>query len=141
LGAALIGTGSSIFHPEATRMARLASGGRHGFAQSVFQVGGQTGSAIGPLLAAFIVVPFGQAALSWFSLVGLTAVVILFGIGHWYKRNAPSPAERKAAAAERPPASRKGVGLAVAILILLMFSKSAYSASLSSYYTFYLIGR
>jgi FSR family fosmidomycin resistance protein-like MFS transporter len=141
LGAALIGTGSSIFHPEATRMARLASGGRHGFAQSIFQVGGQTGSAIGPLLAAFIVVPFGQGALSWFSLVGLTAVVILFGIGHWYKRNAPAPAERKAAAAERPVPSRTGVGFAVAILIMLMFSKSAYSASLSSYYTFYLIGR
>jgi FSR family fosmidomycin resistance protein-like MFS transporter len=141
LGAALIGTGSSIFHPEATRMARLASGGRHGFAQSVFQVGGQTGSAIGPLLAAFIVVPFGQAALSWFSLVGLTAVVILFGIGRWYKRNAPAPAKLKAAAAEQPAPSRKGVGFAVAILIMLMFSKSAYSASFSSYYTFYLIGR
>jgi FSR family fosmidomycin resistance protein-like MFS transporter len=141
LGAALIGTGSSIFHPEATRMARMASGGRHGFAQSVFQVGGQAGSAIGPLLAAFIVVPYGQASLSWFSLVGLVAVVVLFGIGLWYKRQAPAPAKAKGTGAAAPGASRKGVGVAVAILIMLMFSKSAYSASLSSYYTFYLLGR
>ncbi|MGA2128595.1 MAG: MFS transporter [Xanthobacteraceae bacterium] len=141
VGAALIGTGSSIFHPEATRMARMASGGRHGFAQSVFQVGGQTGSAIGPLLAAFIVVPYGQASLSWFSLVGLVAVVILFGIGHWYKRQVPAPARAKATGAASPAAARRGVGLAVTILILLMFSKSAYSASLNSFYTFYLLGQ
>jgi MFS transporter, FSR family, fosmidomycin resistance protein len=141
VGAALIGTGSSIFHPEATRMARMASGGRHGFAQSVFQVGGQTGSAIGPLLAAFIVVPFGQASLSWFSLVGLVAVVILFGIGHWYKRQVPAPVRAKPTGAASPAASRRGVGLAITILVLLMFSKSAYSASLNSYYTFYLLGQ
>jgi FSR family fosmidomycin resistance protein-like MFS transporter len=141
VGAALIGTGSSIFHPEATRMARMASGGRHGFAQSVFQVGGQTGSAIGPLLAAFIVVPYGQASLSWFSLVGLVAVVILFAIGHWYKRQVPAPARAKATGVASPAAARRGVGLAVAILILLMFSKSAYSASLNSFYTFYLLGQ
>jgi len=140
LGAALIGTGSSIFHPEATRMARMASGGRHGFAQSVFQVGGQTGSAIGPLLAAFVVVPFGQASLSWFSLVGLVAMVILFGIGHWYKRQVPAPVRAKTTDPTPTPARRR-VGLAVTILILLMFSKSAYSASLSSYYTFYLLGQ
>jgi len=141
VGAALIGTGSSIFHPEATRMARMASGGRHGFAQSVFQVGGQTGSAIGPLLAAFIVVPYGQASLSWFSLVGLVAVVILFAIGHWYKRQVPAPARAKATGVASPAAARRGVGLAVTILILLMFSKSAYSASLNSFYTFYLLGQ
>jgi MFS transporter, FSR family, fosmidomycin resistance protein len=140
VGAALIGTGSSIFHPEATRMARLASGGRYGFAQSVFQVGGQTGSAIGPLLAAFIVVPFGQGSLSWFSLLGLPALVILFGIGHWYKRLAPAPA-KPTAAAEQSRGTRKGVAVAVTILILLSLSKSAYSASLTSYYTFYLLGR
>jgi MFS transporter, FSR family, fosmidomycin resistance protein len=141
LGAALIGTGSSIFHPEATRMARLASGGRHGFAQSVFQVGGQTGSAIGPLLAAFIVVPFGQGSLSWFSLIGVVALAVLFGIGRWYKGLAPVPAKASASAAHRPVGARKGVALAVTILILLMLSKSAYSASLTSYYTFYLLGR
>jgi len=141
LGAALIGTGSSIFHPEATRMARLASGGRHGFAQSVFQVGGQAGSAIGPLLAAFVVVPFGQASLGWFSLVGLIALVILFGIGHWYKRQSPTSAKPKRGIAEPTAGPRERVGLAVLILILLMLSKSAYSASLSSYYTFYLLGR
>lgn len=141
LGAALIGTGSSIFHPEATRMARMASGGRHGFAQSVFQVGGQTGSAIGPLLAAFIVVPYGQSSLGWFSLIGLLASVVLFGIGLWYKRQAPAPVRAKGTSGASQGASRKGVGFAVAILIMLMFSKSAYSASLSSYYTFYLLGR
>ena len=141
LGAALIGTGSSIFHPEATRMARLASGGQHGLGQSVFQVGGQAGSAIGPLLAAFFVVPFGQASLGWFSLVCLVALVILFSIGHWYKRQSLTPAKPKRGIAEPPAGSREGVGLAVLILILLMFSKSAYSASLSSYYTFYLLGR
>jgi MFS transporter, FSR family, fosmidomycin resistance protein len=141
LGAALIGTGSSIFHPEATRMARLASGGRHGFAQSVFQVGGQAGSAIGPLLAAFIVVPFGQASLGWFSLVGLIALVILFTIGHWYKRQSSTPARPKLGSAETAARPRERLGLAVLILVLLMLSKSAYSASLSSYYTFYLLGR
>jgi FSR family fosmidomycin resistance protein-like MFS transporter len=122
-------------------MARLASGGQHGLGQSVFQVGGQTGSAIGPLLAAFFVVPFGQASLAWFSLVCLVALVILFGIGHWYKRQSPTPAKPRRGIAEPAAGSRQGVGLAVSILILLMFSKSAYSASLSSYYTFYLLGR
>ena len=141
LGAALFGTGSSIFHPEATRMARLASGRQHGLGQSVFQVGGQTGSAIGPLLAAFFVVPYGQASLAWFSLVCLVALAILFGIGNWYKRQSPTTAKPRRAIAEPVAASRQGVGLAVSILILLMFSKSAYSASLSSYYTFYLLGR
>jgi MFS transporter, FSR family, fosmidomycin resistance protein len=141
LGAALIGTGSSIFHPEATRMARLASGGRHGLAQSVFQVGGQAGSAIGPLLAAFLVVPFGQASLGWFSPVCLVALVILFGIGHWYKRQSLTPTKPKQGSGEPAVGSREGVGLAVSILILLMLSKSAYSASLSSYYTFYLLGQ
>jgi FSR family fosmidomycin resistance protein-like MFS transporter len=141
LGASLIGTGSSIFHPEATRMARMASGGHHGFAQSVFQVGGQTGSAIGPLLAAFIVVPLGQSSLSWFSLIGLIAILVLYWIGHWYKRQLPAVARTRTAASEAPIKSRAHAGFAVAILILLMFSKSAYSASISSYYTFYLLGQ
>jgi len=141
VGAMLIGTGSSIFHPESTRMARLASGGRHGFAQSVFQVGGQTGQALGPLLAAFIVVPRGQASISWFSLFALLAMVLLLQVGRWYRSQSPAPAKVRmagAAAGSRFPQPR--VVLAVAILFVLMFSKSAYTASLGSYYTFYLIG-
>jgi FSR family fosmidomycin resistance protein-like MFS transporter len=139
-GAALIGTGSAIFHPESTRMARLASGGRHGFAQSMFQVGGQAGSAVGPLLAAFIIVPRGQASLSWFSFVALLAMFVLLQVGRWYQRQSPAPARRavKGAGVAAPEA---GVMLAATILMLLMFSKSAYTASLSSYYTFYLIDR
>ena len=99
VGAAMIGTGSSIFHPESTRMARLASGGRHGFAQSLFQVGGQAGQAIGPLLAAFVVVPHGQASLSWFSLVALLAMVLLLQVGRWYQRQSPAPVNRARRAA------------------------------------------
>ena len=151
LGAALIGTGSAIFHPEATRMARLASGGRHGFAQSLFQVGGQAGQAAGPLLAAFIVVPSGQRSLVWFSAAVLLAMVVLTRVGLWYRARSPRPAKAKAeadaastaAAASAPAGGSTGVearvGFLVAILFLLMFSKSAYTASLSNYYTFYLI--
>ena len=142
LGAALVGTGSSVFHPESTRMARLASGGRHGFAQSLFQVGGQAGQALGPLLAAFIVVPRGQTSLSWFSLVALFAMLLLLQVGRWYQRQSPAPVKpRMAAAATGAPSRSGGVAFVVAMLILLMFSKSAYTASLSSYYTFYLIGK
>jgi MFS transporter, FSR family, fosmidomycin resistance protein len=139
LGAVLIGTGSSIFHPESTRMARLASGGRHGFAQSMFQVGGQAGQSLGPLLAAFIVVPHGQASLSWFALVALTAMLLLLQVGRWYQRQSPAPAKARATDASRPASTAAGV--AVAVLVALMFSRSAYTASISSYYTFYLIGR
>ena len=122
-------------------MARLASGGRYGFAQSVFQVGGQAGQALGPLLAAFIVVPRGQASISWFSLVALLAMVLLLQVGRWYKRQSPAPVKtRMAGAAASTQSPQTSVVLAVAILFLLMFSKSAYTASLSSYYTFYLIG-
>jgi len=141
IGAALIGTGSSIFHPESTRMARLASGGRHGFAQSLFQVGGQTGQALGPLLAAFIVVPRGQASISSFSLVALVAMVLLLQVGQWYKRQSPAPAKARLAGGARLGSSRSKVALALAVLVLLMFSKNAYTASLSTYYTFYLIDR
>jgi FSR family fosmidomycin resistance protein-like MFS transporter len=144
IGAALIGTGSAVFHPESTRMARMASGGRHGFAQSLFQVGGQTGQALGPLLAAFIVVPRGQASISWFSLVALIAMVLLLQVGHWYKRQSPEPVKAKVAGAMGGSGAGKaqaGVALAVTLLVLLMFSKNAYTASLSSYYTFFLIGK
>ena len=141
IGAMLIGTGSSVFHPESTRMARLASGGRHGFAQSLFQVGGQTGQALGPLLAAAVVVPRGQASIAWFSFVALLAMLLLLQVGHWYKRQSPAPVKpRMAGGAAGTHKARATVVVAVTILILLMFSKSAYSASLSSYYTFYLIG-
>ncbi len=141
LGAALVGTGSSIFHPESTRMARLASGGRHGFAQSMFQVGGQAGQACGPLLAAFIIVPRGQQSLSWFSLVALFSMVMLFQVGRWYSRQNPMPVKPKATASTAGASSLPaGAAFAVGILIFLMFSKSAYTASLTSYYTFYLIG-
>jgi MFS transporter, FSR family, fosmidomycin resistance protein len=140
IGAALIGTGSSIFHPESTRMARMASGGRHGFAQSLFQVGGQTGQALGPLLAAFIVVPRGQASISWFSLVALVAMLMLLQVGQWYKRQSPAPVKARLAGGGAG-SSRANVALALVVLVLLMFSKNAYTASLSSYYTFYLIDR
>jgi len=140
IGAALVGSGSAVFHPESTRMARMASGGRHGFAQALFQVGGQTGQAIGPLLAAFIVVPRGQSSLSWFSLVALIAMVLLLQVGLWYKRQSPAPVKPRVTAASADGAHRSGVALAVTLLVLLMLSKNAYTASLSSYYTFYLIG-
>jgi MFS transporter, FSR family, fosmidomycin resistance protein len=143
-GATLIGTGSSVFHPEATRMARLASGGRHGLAQSIFQFGGQSGSALGPLLAAFIVVPYGQSSLAWFSAVALIAILVQVRVGRWYAaRIASLAAVRQTATATKPatPPAALGAGVAftVAILIVLMFSKSAYSASFGSFYTFYLI--
>jgi FSR family fosmidomycin resistance protein-like MFS transporter len=142
LGAALIGTGSSVFHPESTRMARLASGGRHGFAQSLFQVGGQAGQALGPLLAAFVVVPRGQASISWFSLVALFAMLVLLRVGTWYKHQAPQPVKPRMSAGAVGGTGPRAAGaiFAIAILFVLLFSKNAYTASLSSYYTFYLIG-
>ncbi len=140
IGAMLIGTGSSIFHPEATRMARMASGGRHGFTQSLFQVGGQTGQAAGPLLAAFVIVANGQQSLSWFSGAALIAMAVLTWVGLWYRAQAPKPAKARQMGA-MPVAGKlaPGVAVAIAILFLLMFSKNAYTASLTSYYTFYLI--
>lgn len=143
--AALIGVGSSVFHPEASRVARMASGGRHGFAQSLFQVGGNTGSAIGPLLAAFIVVPRGQSSIVWFSAAALVAMIVLTAVGSWYTRNRhlakPKPKPRLGAKGEPIVLSRGQVLFAIAVLVALLFSKNVYSASLSSYYTFYLIGK
>ena len=141
VGAALIGTGSAIFHPEATRMARMASGGRHGFAQSMFQVGGQVGQAIGPLLAAFIIVPHGQESLTWFSAAVLLAMLVLFQVGTWYRAQNPQAVKPKTVGSVTSWSLPKGVALTYGILLLLMFSKSAYSACLSKYYTFYLIER
>jgi len=138
LAAALIGTGSSVFHPESSRIARLASGGRHGFAQSFFQVGGNLGSALGPLLAAFIVLPHGQGSIAWFSVAALLAIVVLIRIGGWYGRNrvARTPARTSAGHAELP---RGKVALAIGILLALIFSKYFYLASLNTYLTFYLM--
>lgn len=140
-GACLVGTGSAIFHPEATRMARMASGGRHGFAQSVFQVGGQGGQAFGPLLAAFIIVPLGQASLSWFSVAVLVAMVVLFQVGTWYKAQNPQAVRPKAIGAMPvgDGSAEKALRFAIFVIVMLMFSKSAYTAVLSKYYTFYTI--
>ena len=138
LAAALVGLGSAVFHPESARIARLASGGRYGFAQSVFQLGGSFGTSMGPLLAALIVVPFGQPSLAWFSSIAFLAIVILWRIGQWYrpqiatKKAAPSPAHPDA------PSSRR-VKVALVVLVALLFSKQLYVSSLSSYYIFYLI--
>ena len=141
IGAMLIGLGSAIFHPEAVRMARMASGGRHGFAQSLFQVGGQAGSAAGPLLAAGIVVTGGQGSLAWFSGVVLLAMLVLTWVGRWYVTQGPKPSAGKAGGLGGGASLAPGVLLAVLVLFGLMFSKSAYTASLSSYYTFYLIDK
>ncbi len=141
LAAAMVGTGSSVFHPESSRVARLASGGKHGLAQSLFQVGGNVGSAVGPLAAAFIILPRGQSSLAWFSVVALLAIIVLSGIGTWYKSHRKARAARPRAEVARPELSRRQVGTAVAVLLALIFSKYFYLASLTSYYTFYLISR
>jgi FSR family fosmidomycin resistance protein-like MFS transporter len=137
----MVGLGSSIFHPESSRMARAASGGRHGFAQSFFQVGGNFGSSLGPLLAAFIVLRNGQASIAWFSIAALVAMAFLFHIGRWYKGSGAMHALRHAHASRRDAVSSRRVVTAVLILLALLFSKFIYLASLGSYYTFYLISR
>lgn len=140
LAAALVGTGSSIFHPESSRIARLASGGKHGLAQSVFQVGGNAGSAVGPLLAALIIIPHGQGSIAWFSAVALLAMGVLYLIGGWYRQQQRSGAiKAKMAAVAASPLPAGKVYLALGILLVLIFSKYFYLASLSSYYTFYLM--
>ena len=136
--AALVGSGSSVFHPESSRIARMASGGQHGLAQSVFQVGGNIGSASGPLLAAFIVMPRGQASVAWFAIAALAAMVMLTRIGGWYRTHLPAHRAARAAARESRLPTRTIV-VTMAILGALIFSKYFYLASLSSYYTFYLM--
>jgi FSR family fosmidomycin resistance protein-like MFS transporter len=138
--AGLVGMGSSVFHPESSRVARMASGGRHGLAQSLFQVGGNAGQAIGPLLAAFVVLPRGQHSIIWFSLAALLAIVLLTRVGHWYKDHQRQPKARKAAAGPSELSSRK-VNFSLAVLVALVFSKHFYLASLNSYYTFYLMNK
>jgi FSR family fosmidomycin resistance protein-like MFS transporter len=140
VAAALIGLGSAVFHPESARIARLASGGRYGFAQSVFQLGGSFGTSMGPVLAALIVVPFGQPSIAWFSSIAFLAIVILWRIGRWYK---PQIAARKFRPAEPHPEAPNShrVMIALGVLVALLFSKQLYVSSLSSYYIFYLIDR
>jgi MFS transporter, FSR family, fosmidomycin resistance protein len=140
LAGALIGTGSSVFHPESSRVARVASGGKHGLAQSVFQVGGNVGSAVGPLLAAFIVLPRGQSSVAWFSIAALLGMLVLFNVGSWYKAHGAARIRRQADSTATAVAPRK-VAAAIAVLLVLIFSKYFYLASLTSYYTFYLISR
>ncbi|MBX9739686.1 MAG: MFS transporter, partial [Beijerinckiaceae bacterium] len=138
LAVSLIGVGSAIFHPESSRIARLASGGRHGFAQSLFQVGGNFGTAIGPLTAAFIILPAGQKAVAWFAAVALLAMAILSRVSSWYTKH--QVARSKAAGPPRETGlSRHQVLLSLAVLTALLFSKSFYTASMSSYLQFYLI--
>lgn len=136
--AALVGIGSSVFHPEASRVARLASGGRFGFAQSLFQVGGNGGSALGPLLAAFVVVPRGQGSIAWFSLAALVAILILTAIGRWYAGQIGGT-RQKAAGAAIQPLPRGKVVLSLGVLMMLVFSKYLYLSSINSYYPFYLM--
>ncbi len=142
VAAALVGVGSAVFHPEASRVARMASGGRHGLAQSLFQVGGNVGSALGPILAAFIVIPKGQSSIAWFSSAALLAMIVLFNVGNWYrKERAVSVRSGGRYSVERPDLSRRKIAWSVAILMALVFSKSFYTSSLNSYYTFYLISK
>lgn len=141
LSAAMIGLGSAVFHPESSRVARLASGGRPGFAQSFFQVGGNAGAAIGPMLAALIVVPFGQKSIAWFSIAAFAAIGILFFVGRWYKAHLSAlPAKRRAASADTG-LTRRDVRLGVGLLLLLVISKHVYMVSLGSFYTFFLMNK
>lgn len=139
--AALVGAGSSIFHPESSRIARFASGGRHGLAQSIFQVGGNGGSAVGPLLAAWIIIPHGRVSVVWFALAAVLAIAVLWNVSGWYQRQHLSRAALGARKAASNPLSTRRTAWAVALLIVLIFSKYFYLASISSYYSFYLIDK
>jgi MFS transporter, FSR family, fosmidomycin resistance protein len=140
IAAALIGLGSAVFHPESARIARLASGGRYGFAQSVFQLGGSFGTSMGPVLAALIVVPFGQPSIAWFSSIAFLAIAVLWRIGRWYQ---PLIKAKKVAIVDRRPdeLDSRRVMTAIVVLVVLLLSKQLYVSSLSSYYIFYLIDR
>jgi MFS transporter, FSR family, fosmidomycin resistance protein len=142
IAAGLMGIGSSIFHPESSRIARMASGGRHGFAQSLFQVGGNLGSSFGPLLAAFLVLPRGQSSIAWCSLLALVAIIVLWRIGGW-SRQRRRPATGMSSADRVAPAAvpKRRIGWSLAILGALIFSKYFYLAGLHSYYMFYLISK
>lgn len=139
LAAALVGTGSSVFHPESSRVARMASGGRHGLAQSFFQVGGNLGASLGPLLAALVIEPYGKGNVGWFSLAALLAIVVLLQVSRWYKQQHRAVSKKPVSHVEINVLPRKAVIGSLAILLILIFSKYFYLASISSYYTFYLI--
>jgi MFS transporter, FSR family, fosmidomycin resistance protein len=141
LSAAMVGMGSSVFHPEASRVARLASGGRFGFAQSIFQVGGNAGTSFGPLLASLVIVPHGQSSISWFTVLAFLGIVVLFNVGRWYRNHLAELASGpgKGVPVSRVKLSKAKIGLSLAVLIALIFSKFFYLASMTSYYTFYLI--
>jgi FSR family fosmidomycin resistance protein-like MFS transporter len=142
LAVAFVGLGSSVFHPEASRVAHLSSGGQHGLAQSLFQVGGNAGSSLGPLLAAAIIVTRGQGSIMWFSLLALLGIVVLVGVGRWYRRilvERQRSQTGRAVASQLPPVSRGRVLLSLGILMVLVFSKYFYLASMSSYYTFFVM--
>lgn len=139
VAAGAVGIGSAIFHPEASRVARLASGGRYGMAQSLFQVGGNVGSSLGPLLAAWIILPRGQGSVAWFAAIALAAVVILSGVGRWYSHHLSPKNRARAAPAAAQALAPRTVALSLLILLALMFSKFIYTSSFSSFYTFYLI--
>jgi MFS transporter, FSR family, fosmidomycin resistance protein len=141
LAVALVGMGSSVFHPESSRVARMASRGQHGLAQSLFQVGGNAGTATGPLLAAFIVLPAGQRSIAWFSFAALLAILILSRVGAWYKSNLSTTRKSRARASAESQLSRGRIALAIGVLLALIFSKFFYLASLNSYYIFYLISK
>jgi FSR family fosmidomycin resistance protein-like MFS transporter len=143
IASSLVGIGSAIFHPESSRIARMASGGKHGFAQSFFQVGGNSGSAIGPLLAAFIVLPQGQKGMAWFAIPAIVGIAVLYRVGRWFKARQAESAGKKRTEEHHAHVhlSKARVVGAISVLIALIFSKYFYLASLSSYYTFYLIQR
>jgi len=143
IAVAMIGIGSSVFHPEASKVAYMASGGRRGLAQSIFQVGGNVGSSLGPILAALIIVPFGQLSILWFSLLAMLAIVLLINVGRWYQQNIHRiKAKGKSIHAARSvPVSKQRILFSILILVILIFSKYFYLASMVSYFTFYLIDK
>lgn len=139
IAAALVGTGSSVFHPESSRVARMASGGRHGLAQSLFQVGGNFGSALGPLLAAIIIAPYGKGNVAWFAMVALLGMILLLQVSRWYSHQQQLAKKRGPAPVAVSHLPKRTVVFSLGILLMLVFSKYFYLTSLSSYYTFYLI--
>lgn len=139
LAAAVVGIGSSVFHPESSRVARMASGGRHGLAQSLFQVGGNTGSALGPVLAAYVVLTYGHRSIAWCALFAVISVVVLWNVGRWYKHHGLARMSSRRSVVADTGLTRRQVAFSVTILLMLIFSKYFYLTSITSYYTFYLI--
>jgi FSR family fosmidomycin resistance protein-like MFS transporter len=141
IAVAFVGMGSAVFHPESARVARMASGGQHGLAQSLFAVGGNVGSSLGPLLAAFVVLPGGQRSIAWFSSVALLAIILLARVSAWYKGHRASAAKTRTSGEAHSGLSSRRIAWAMVVLVALVFSKYFYLASLTSYYTFFLISK